>query len=99
MTTPKKNPPGLNKPNNDKLRPQFHNSINGLVTLFSGDAARQGYLAAADQGIISVSNFLATLILARNASPTELGVYAVGFTSLRLLRAFQYGIIIHPLNT
>jgi O-antigen/teichoic acid export membrane protein len=99
MTTPKNKPPGLNKTNNDKLRHQLHNSVNGLVTLFSGEAARQGYLAAADQGIISVSNFLATLILARNASPTELGVYVVGFTSLRLLRAFQEGIIIQPLNT
>jgi len=89
----------MNKPNNDKLRQQFHNSINGLVTLFSGEAARQGYLAAADQGIISVSNFLATIILARNASPTELGVYAVGFTSLRLLRAFQEDLSIQPLNT
>jgi O-antigen/teichoic acid export membrane protein len=99
MTTPKKETPGLNKTNYDELRQQLHNSVNGLVSLFSGEAARQGYLAAADQGIISVSNFLATLVLARNASPTELGVYAVGFTTLRLLRAFQEGIIIQPLNT
>ena len=70
-----------------------------MLDLFSGEAARGGYLAAIDQGIISVSNFLATLILARNASPTELGVYGVGFTALRLIRAIQDGITVQPLNT
>ncbi len=66
--------------------------------IFKGQGAREGYLAAVDQGIISLSNFLATLLLARNVSPTELGVYGVGFTSLRLLRAFQEGLTIQPLN-
>jgi O-antigen/teichoic acid export membrane protein len=99
MATPQKEIPGSNKTNNDKPRLELNNSVNGLISFFSGEAARQGYLAAADQGIISVSNFLATLILARNATPTELGVYAVGFTTLRLVRAFQEGIIIQPLNT
>ncbi len=70
-----------------------------MLSLFSGEAARGGYLAAVDQGIISVSNFLATLILARTASPTELGVYGVGFTALRLIRAIQDGITVQPLNT
>ena len=44
-----------------------------LLALFSGGGAREGYLAAIDQAIISLSNFLATIILARNVSPTELG--------------------------
>lgn len=66
--------------------------------IFKGQGAREGYLAAIDQAIISLSNFLATLLLARNVSPTELGVYGVGFTSLRLLRAFQEGLTIQPLN-
>ncbi|MBN1147779.1 MAG: hypothetical protein JXA78_11030 [Anaerolineales bacterium] len=70
-----------------------------LVALFSGQGARAGYLAAIDQGLISIANFLATLILARNASPTELGVYGVGFTALRLVRTLQEGITIQPLNT
>lgn len=69
------------------------------IKIFSGQGAREGYLAAVDQGIISLSNFLATLLLARNVTATELGVYGVGFTSLRLLRAFQDGLTIQPLNT
>lgn len=69
-----------------------------MWTLLSGQSARGGYMAALDQGIISLSNFLATILLARNVSPTELGVYGVGFIALRLVRALQEGLIVQPLN-
>jgi O-antigen/teichoic acid export membrane protein len=89
-----KPPPDLqNKPN------QLKHKINRLFEIFSGKGARGGYLAAVDQGVISASNFLATIILARSVSPTELGVYAVGFISLRLTMVIQDGTIIQPLNT
>ena len=77
----------------------LHHQFERVISLFTGKAARQGYLASIDQSIISLSNFIATIILARNASPTELGVYGVGFTALRLIRAIQDGLIIQPLNT
>jgi len=73
-------------------------TLDSMRSLFTGRGARQGYLAAIDQGAISLSNFLATIILARNISPTELGVYGVGFVALRLVRAIQEGIAIQPLN-
>jgi O-antigen/teichoic acid export membrane protein len=73
-------------------------AAQGFAVL-SGQGARAGYLAAVDQAVISLANFLATLILARNVSPTELGIYGVGFTALRLVRAFQEGLTIQPLNT
>lgn len=79
----------------DKL-PNF---ARKTALLFMGQGAREGYLAAIDQGLISVANFLATLILARLVSPTELGVYGVGFTSLRLVRSVQEGLTIQPMNT
>ena len=69
-----------------------------MWSLLTGQSARGGYLAAVDQGILSLSNFLATIILARNVSPTELGVYGVGFIALRLVRAFQEGLVVQPLN-
>lgn len=37
-------------------------------------------------------------MLARNVSPTELGVYAVGFIVLRLVRSVQEGLVVQPLN-
>jgi O-antigen/teichoic acid export membrane protein len=69
-----------------------------LYILFTGQGAREGYLAVVDQAVISLANFIATLILARNISPTELGMYGVGFTMLRLIRAIQEGLTIQPLN-
>jgi O-antigen/teichoic acid export membrane protein len=75
------------------------NRVTRLKALLSGRAAQEGYLAVIDQSIISISNFLATLILARTVSPTELGMYGVGFTSLRLVRSIQEGLTIQPLNT
>jgi O-antigen/teichoic acid export membrane protein len=72
--------------------------LSAAIALFSGSGARQGYLAIGDQALISLANFAATLLLARNASPTQLGVYGVGFTALRLARAVQEGIAIQPLN-
>lgn len=69
-----------------------------LFNLLSGRGAREGYLAAVDQAAISASNFLATIILARSVTPTELGVYGVGFVALRLVRSFQEGLVVQPLN-
>jgi O-antigen/teichoic acid export membrane protein len=83
----------------DGIRVRLPAPVQTLIALLSGQGARAGYLAAIDQGLISIANFLATLILARNASPTELGVYGVGFTALRLVRAVQEGLTIQPLNT
>jgi O-antigen/teichoic acid export membrane protein len=68
------------------------------VTLLAGEFARTGYLAAFDQGLISVSNFLAAVYLARYISPTEFGVYAVGFLALHLVRAFQEGLVVQPIS-
>jgi O-antigen/teichoic acid export membrane protein len=90
-------PAGTDSPST-QFGSRLKSRLNSLVDLFSGQSARQGYLAAVDQGVISAANFLATIILARNVSPTELGVYGVGFVALRLVRSVQEGITIQPMN-
>jgi len=92
-------PPPLNETWLARYLERLPAPLASLILLFSGQGARAGYLAAADQGLISIANFLATLFLARSASPTELGIYGVGFTSLRLVRSIQEGLCIQPLNT
>jgi O-antigen/teichoic acid export membrane protein len=84
----------------DSLQKSWKRKLHlaSIFTLFSGQGARQGYLAAVDQGVISASNFLATIILARAVSPTELGVYGVGFIALRLVRSVQEGLTVQPMN-
>jgi O-antigen/teichoic acid export membrane protein len=83
----------------ENLLRRLPHPVHRTFKLFSGQGAREGYLATIDQGLISLANFLATVILARYVSPTELGVYGVGFTTLRLARAVQEGITIQPMNT
>lgn len=93
-------PPQTKPPTNKKKSKsnQLKGMLESLFALFTGQGARQGYLAAIDQSVISLSNFAATIILARNVDPTQLGVYGVGFVSLRLVRAFQDGLIVQPMN-
>jgi len=106
--------PTPSEPGPDKTpRDNRRSALINLTNLFTGQSARAGYIAGADQAIISVANFLATIILARNITPTELGVYGVGFVTLRLIelgvygvgfitlrliRAVQEGLVVQPLN-
>jgi O-antigen/teichoic acid export membrane protein len=91
-------PPETNSSLSHRATSATRSTLNSLIALFSGRGAQQGYLAAIDQGVISLSNFLATIILARNVDPTQLGVYGVGFVILRLVRALQEGLIVQPMN-
>ncbi len=72
--------------------------LAAIKALISGRGAREGYLATIDQAVISLANFLATIIIARNVDATQLGVYGVGFIAINLTRAFQEGVVVQPLN-
>jgi len=96
--TAKPDPSPAPKPIPESSLSGTSSQINALIGLLSGQGAREGYLAGLDQAVISLSNFLATVILARQVSPTELGVYGVGFITLRLVRAVQEGFVVQPLS-
>jgi len=72
--------------------------FNRFKQILQSESARSGYLSTVDQGVISAANFLSAVIIARNVSLTDFGVYGIGFTILRLGRAIQEGLIIQPLN-
>lgn len=76
----------------------FLRALNGIAALPFGELARKSQLSAIDQIVISLANFSATILLARYVTPTELGVYTVGFLLIYLMRALQEGILIQPLN-
>jgi len=82
-----------------KLPKPFARFVERGISLFSGKGAQQGYWAAADQGIISLTNFVAAIILGRALVPEEFGIYAVGFLMTRFVRAIQDGLIVQPLNS
>jgi O-antigen/teichoic acid export membrane protein len=91
-------PPPPSMPDSHSSPDRWRSLYNKTLAVITGRGAREGYLAMVDQGVISLSNFAATIILARNITPTQLGVYGVGFIALRLVRAVQEGLIIQPMN-
>lgn len=70
------------------LRRFFHHALK-LVT-------REHILSLVDQGLVSGTSFLTTLLLARFSNAGELGIYAIGISVLVSLLAFQDSLILQP---
>jgi O-antigen/teichoic acid export membrane protein len=58
----------------------------------------RGFWAIADQGVVSLGNFLTTIILARAVSPEVYGVWSVIFGLILFLNAFHASLITYPLS-
>ena len=58
----------------------------------------QGFWAIADQGIVSLGNFLTTIILARTVSPHEYGVWTGNFRfDFLFLNVLPASLVTYPL--
>jgi O-antigen/teichoic acid export membrane protein len=64
----------------------------------AGATAREGVTTVADQGIVSITNFLTGVIVARSSSREELGLYSLGFGVVLLLTSVQTSLISVPYN-
>ncbi len=53
-------------------------------------------LALADQAIVSATGFLTTLLIAHWSGPTQLGVYALGFSLVVAVLGFQDALVLQP---
>jgi O-antigen/teichoic acid export membrane protein len=62
------------------------------------DWIRKGGLAVADQGCISGSNFLLSILLARWLSAEQYGAYALGFSFFLLAAGFHQALLIEPMS-
>src|SRR5437764_3136028 len=60
--------------------------------------AGKGSLALIDQGFISRSNFLVSILLARWSSAPEYGAFAVAFAIFLLLSQFQQSVLLEPMS-
>jgi len=71
---------------------------SGLEHLGGEQSLRlQGFWAIADQGIVSLGNFLTTIILARTVSPQEYGVWTVTYGLILFLNVLPASLITYPL--
>ena len=59
---------------------------------------RQGSWSFADQGVVSLGNFLTHILLARILSPTEYGVFALIFGVLLFLNSIHASLVTYPLS-
>src|ERR1700710_657884 len=55
------------------------------------------FLAVADQGLISGSNFAIGILLARWMKPEQYGAYALAFSVFLLLSQFHGSIVLEPM--
>jgi O-antigen/teichoic acid export membrane protein len=58
----------------------------------------QGFWAIADQGVVSLGNFLTTIILARALTPAAYGLWSVIFGLILFLNVLPASLIIYPLT-
>ena len=61
-----------------------------------GPAASRGFLALADQAVVSGARFLITIFVARACGPHELGLYSLAFTVVMLVASIQESLISLP---
>jgi O-antigen/teichoic acid export membrane protein len=71
-------------------REQFRRRLSGLAEM-------KGIWAIVDQGVVSLGNFLMTIILARSFSLEVYGVWTVIFGFILLLNVVHYSLIVYPL--
>ena len=67
----------------------------GLV-LSPEKALHQGIVSLADQAVVSATNFVTGVIIARTCSKEELGLYVLGFSLVFLMTDFQTSLISTP---
>lgn len=65
--------------------------------LLASGTAREGYVAVADQGLVSGTNFLITYALASVAPPAEFGAFALATGALLFLASLQHAVVTGPL--
>jgi len=59
---------------------------------------KKAFLAVLDQGLISGSNFLLAILLARWLSPEQYGAYALSFAIFVLFSFIQQGLFLEPMS-
>lgn len=57
----------------------------------------RGYIAIADQGIVSAVTFITGIVLARCLAPREYGIFVIAYTVMLFLNGIQAALVVNPL--
>lgn len=82
----------------DKPSPSQPSERKRSSPLSFASLSRRGVLAILDQGLISGSNFIISILLARILSPRDYGVYALAFEVLLLLTVAYTSLVLEPMS-
>ncbi len=69
-----------------------------VMRTLTGPFARQGAVSVADQVLLSGTNFVAGLLLARHAAPADYGAYVLGFTVMVFFGGLHLALVTTPLT-
>ncbi|MFC1762280.1 lipopolysaccharide biosynthesis protein [Planctomycetota bacterium] len=70
--------------------------INSVVGFSSQGWVRKGTITLFDQGIVSATNFLTGVIVARACSPEEFGSYSLGWSIVLIATCLQNSLVSSP---
>jgi O-antigen/teichoic acid export membrane protein/thymidylate kinase len=76
----------------------FIDSTANFSASFLGSWVFKGSLAIADQGLISGSNFVLSILLARYLGADQYGAYALAFSTFVLLSLIHQALVLEPLS-
>jgi len=60
--------------------------------------ARGSLWGVCDQALISATNFLTTIVIARSLSPTDFGAFTLAYTAIQLANSLQAALVTQPHN-
>jgi O-antigen/teichoic acid export membrane protein len=74
------------------------NSEENSLMRQSADRGRSRFWSFADQGAVSLGNFLTNILLARSLSPTDYGIFALIYGMLILMNSYHSSAVVYPLS-
>ena len=87
-------------PDSHQPRAESATSVGGVVraarSLVSNPTARKGFLSLVDQGVVSATSFVTSVIIARSCSQDALGIYYLALSVVLLVRGVQGRAITAP---
>ena len=74
----------------------IYSKLRKVIAEMLGHTSQKGLLALGDQTIVSATSFFTSIIIARNCTKDELGLYALGMTIVFFLVSIQESIVTTP---